>query len=264
MKLAVRTLCKLGLGLGLGLAVQVASQAAVVTQWAYTATSTWTASTGATTATPTVLSWGTGPDGPSSLTIADSPPGLVNTYLGVGPPVAFAAPGSTITHHNSPVTGTTLSAATLHSSLVLSPTIPVVGAPSGPAPVDLDILFKETVNTPPCAIATDGVPCDDVFVLITPLFGQLFAYDTDGPGGDAAVTYTVNIFTTNPAFGLLSDAACDAAGVAHGCFGFTTKEGADTPLPFMFLVSAVPEPGTMALLGLALVAMGVVRVRKQV
>ena len=260
MKLALKTLC----ALGLGLVVQAASQAAVVTTWAYTATSTWTASTGADTATPTVLSWGTGPGGPSSLTITDAAPGLVDTYLGVGPPFGFAAPGSTITHHNSPVTGTTLSTATLHSSLVLTPTIPVVGAPSGPPAVDLDILFKETINTPPCAIATDGVPCDDVFVLITPLFAQMFSYDTDGAGGDAPVTYTVNIFTTNPAFGLLSDAACDAAGVASGCFGFTTKEGEDTPLPFMFVVSAVPEPDTIALLGLALLALGFVRVRRQV
>ena len=258
---------------GLGLLLQAGSQAAVITQWTYNVSSSWTAASpgGAPPVgvdlTASQLSWGDALlANRSTLTITNPAAGLVDTYVGVGlPPSIFAAPGSTITHANNPIGGTSLATATLRSSLTLNAVLPA-GGPTGPTPIDLDILFEETPNATPCAVTASPTPCNDIFVLTTPLQNQLFTWDSDGAGGDAPVDYYVNIFPTTGVLDLLEPAACIAAGIANGiCIGFTTPEAQTTALPFSFTVStepsSVPEPGSMALAGLALLGLTVARKR---
>jgi hypothetical protein len=256
----MKAIGKLVAALGLGLALQ-AAQAAIITAWDYQVTSLWTsASPAGVIVTPTTLTWGTSTgQGPSSLTIANPAPGVVDTYVGTGiPPSVFAADGSSITHANHPINGTSLASAVLNSSLVLKAKVPVPsGTPTGPAPISLNIAFEETPNQAPCAVSGSPTPCNDIFVLLSPLQNQSFSWDSDGPGGDPAQNYFVNVFPKQGILSTLEDAACIAAGVSPGCTGFTTAELQDTTLPFAFTVSTepvnhVPEPGSLALVGLGL------------
>lgn len=260
--------------LGLGLLLHAVSQAAIVSDWSYTEFSTWTSQTieGGTPSVPadtTTLSWGTSTgQGQSGLVISNPAPGLVTTYVGAGlPPLAYAAPGSGITHQNRPITGNSLTASTLQSTLTLSPHTPATGTGDpGPSPINLNIAFLETSNSGTCDVTGSPTPCNDIFVLLTPLQNQSFFWDTDGAGVDPAQEYFVNIFPSNGVLTGLEASACNAVpGVSAPCTGFSTPEGADTLLSFAFTVSteplSIPEPGSLALAGIAL--FGIVASRRR-
>jgi hypothetical protein len=136
--------------------------------------------------------------------------------------------------------------------------------------IDFDIAFLETPNVAgQCAAASPANnPCNDIFVLLGGFFNQTFNYlDQD---------YFINIFpTSGGVLSTLTDTACAAvhavnsAAPASGCFGFTTQEGKTTQLAFGFTIStvplsSVPEPGTIALVGLALLGLAVSRRRIRV
>ncbi|MEO6973760.1 MAG: THxN family PEP-CTERM protein [Rhodoferax sp.] len=251
-----------------------ASHATIVTDWSATITGAWTGSTFSSDAnehtSSTVLSWGhsTG-DGQSSLTISNPPANEnVTTYIGGGtPPSGDIAASNSITHDNNPVTGGSLTGATFTDTIILKALNPL-GAGPALSPFSFNIAFLETPNVAgQCPAASPpNNPCNDIFVLL----GGFPNFDFDYLGQ----TYFVNVFpTSGGVLSVLSNSACAAVNAvnsgapATGCFGFTTQEGAATTLAFGFTVSTlplsnnVPEPGTIALFGLALLGLAVTRRR---
>lgn len=279
----------LSLSVAAATAFVISSQASatpVITQWGYSVDTSWTDASwedrGAAgiieanaAASPTtegvwpgefgpfstkILSWGgTGiyhPEGSDRSALTIDPTG--NEAGTVFTDGAVAGPTSQITHHNNAISVDFdwLDGATLTTTLTLDPAVPDLGPAFALPALDFSIDFKETANSAPCTVTPgSGGPCPDIFVIdpTTPL-SQQFAI--------GQITYEVSIVTFLGSILDLSDAACSAAGALSGCTGFTTEEGVDTIIQFGFLITQVPEPGTLSLLGLGLVGGAVLRRRK--
>jgi hypothetical protein len=206
--------------------------------------------------------------GPSSLVISNSPVSA--------PPSAPLPPDGTLaftqifTHNNNPINNpaVALDLVTVRTTLQLSWAVPPNPGPGaiGPVSADFTVNFLETINQPASGMCVDGTPapaagCPDIFVLT----GNLNAFDFFDAEGNH---YFVSIVPTPPvALQTLNPAFCTAAGAAPVCQGFVTPEGQATEQQFAFLITlqplVIPEPGSLALVGMVLLALAVVRRRRR-
>lgn len=258
--------------LAIGTLLAPAAQAALVTEWDWTVTSAWTGAVytaadgvndGTTVTSANELSWGgtsayTDTTAPyqtarSALVISDSPasspPTMVTNSL---IPVAT----NTFTHYNNTIDFAfrTLVTATLDTTLQLQPNTPP-GPLFPPDTISFGIRFIETLNETPC-FAGSLTTCDDIFVIELGDLNQQFFYD--------GFTYQVSIVSLLGGFLGLSDAACLQANAGLGCVGFQTQEGEANVERFGLLISTVPEPGVLALMGLGLLGLAATRRRRMI
>jgi hypothetical protein len=247
------------------LAVSAMSHAAPVMTWQVDVLGKWTDRTpNAVNMTDTVLTWGTSTGlGRSSLTIINPAATAIDTYFDGGePPAEFVAPSIALTHQNWPIRGTFLRTAEVTVGVKLTPLDPL-GAQFPLPDIAYNISFRETPNTVPlnqCADVTSPTPCNDIFVLLGGFLNESFDYN--------GFRYFVNAFPTmGGSLGTLAPAVCLAAGEEDGCIGFTTPERQASNLAFGLTISSerleVPEPGSLALLGLGLAGLAAATRRKQ-
>ena len=286
----MKTLSKTILATAFAAIAASSANAAIVTQWTVAVDAQFVpGSIVATNGSPggvaisnsnKTLRWGTDiGNGQSGLDITNTPTSAtvttgINTIL---PPVANIS----ITHLNQPIQAPSLDKVSLESKLTLTP-LPQPGLPGLPSQTLTFLIdFLETPNGGGAGGAcagggTTGVGplngngCADIFVRDQGALNFSFFYDTDGVGGDAAQEYFISFLELTSGLNPLPSVACESVLGAGNttCLGFLTPEAANTTVQFGSIITTervqinVPEPGSMALFGLSLAALGLSRRRK--
>jgi hypothetical protein len=231
--------------------------------------------TGSTQNTSTLLEWGAGPY--SQLYLTDS----------ITRETIFTDGASQdnfgLFHVNNVLrTGYSLLSVDINTTLRLSAISPSGVSPNPVFEKTFKVSFTETLNDgywvgtqnycPNGELNYQGVNvrgCADIFTIDGTAFDQEFFYNTSGSGfGDTnGDKYYLSFFNQLGNLSPLSDAACDSVGLGAGCLGFMSPEQRTNSTIFAAMItsvpSQVPEPGTLALMGIALGGLSLYRRRKK-